>query len=42
MSRVLRTEKLQHYYTQIQEELDRQEEIERLQKRRQMLKDAGH
>jgi hypothetical protein len=42
MSRVLRTEKLQQYYTQIQEELDRQEEIERLHKRRQMLKDVGH
>jgi len=37
----VRTEKLQQYSTQVQEELDKNEELNRLTKRKQMLKETG-
>jgi len=39
--RPVRTEKLQQYSTQVQEELDKNEELNRLTKRKQMLKETG-
>jgi len=35
-------EKLQQYYNQVQDELNQKEELERLQKRKEMLKETGY
>jgi len=40
--RVTRVEKLQQYYNQVQDELNQKEELERLQKRKEMLKETGY
>jgi WD40 repeat protein len=41
-NKVTRVEKLQQYYNQVQDELNQKEELERLQKRKEMLKETGY
>jgi len=41
-NKIMRGEKLQQYYNQVQDELNQKEELERLQKRKEMLKDTKY